>query len=117
MTDPDDTRLPSLTVQHTFLFEELLALLIGTLDIDSSTNCLVVRTPSAERPFDVAWPLGSTIAIRDGIPALIDATGQTVAHVGDEVSVGGGWISTTTAGVTSCTGQDHVWVGHHPRRI
>jgi hypothetical protein len=116
VTDPDDARLPGMTVQQTFLLEELMAQLIGILDIDPSTNCLVVRTPSTERPFDVAWPLGSTVAIRDGKPALIDATGQTVAHVGDEVSVGGGWISTTTAGVIPCTGQDHVWMGHHPRR-
>lgn len=122
-----DTRLPGMTVQHTFLLEELLAQLIGILDIDPSTNCLVVRTPvghidetggitSIDTLIDVAWPIGSTIAIRDGKPALVDATGQPVAHVGDEVSVGGGSISTTTAGVISCTGQDHVWVGHHPRR-
>lgn len=128
MTDPNDAQLPGLTVQRTFLLEELLAQLIGTVDIDPSTNCLVVRirvghvdeslgVAFADRLIDVAWPLGSTIAIRDDKPAVLDATGQTVAHVGDEVSVGGGWVPTTTAGVISCTGQDHVFVGHHPQRL
>ncbi|MFD3399231.1 hypothetical protein ACFWUU_01060 [Kribbella sp. NPDC058693] len=129
MTEPNaDARLPGMTVQHTFLLEELLAQLIGTLDIDPATNCLVVRVQvsrlddklgivPAEHLVDVAWPLGSTIAIRDNKPALLDATGQTIAHVGDEVSVGGGSVPTTTANVVPCTGQDHVFVGHHPRRL
>ena len=107
--------IPGLTVQRTFLLEELMAQLIGTLDIDPSTNCLVVRTP--DRLFDVAWPLGSTVDIRDNKLALLDATGQTIAHVGDEISVGGGFIPTSTAGVVSCTGQDHVFMGHHPQRF
>jgi hypothetical protein len=117
-----------LTVQRTFLLEELLAQLIGILDIDPATNCLVVRhqvghideslgVAFADELIDVAWPLGSTVAIRDGKPAILDATGQTIAHVGDEVSVGGGRVPTTTAGVVSCAGQDHVFVGHHPRRL
>jgi hypothetical protein len=120
--------VPGLTVQHTFLLEELMAQLIGTLDIDPSTNCLVVRhqvgyldesrgVVFTDKLVDVAWPLGSTIAIRDDKPALIDANGITVAHVGDEISVGGGYVATTTAGVVSCTGQDGVFMAHHPQRI
>jgi hypothetical protein len=129
MTEPNDNgRLPGMTVQHTVLLEELLAQLIGTLDIDPATNCLVVRiqvgqvdesrgVAFADRLIDVAWPVGSTVAIRDDKPAILDATGQTIAHVGDEVALGGGQVPTTTANVVSCTGQDHVFVGHHPRRL
>ncbi|MER7249910.1 hypothetical protein [Kribbella sp. NPDC000426] len=120
--------VPGLTVQRTVPQIELHAQLIGTLDIDPATNCLVVRMQVSvfdesraivhvDKLVDVAWPVGSTIGIRDGRPALLDPTGQTVAHVGDEVSVGGGWVPTTKADVISCTGQDHVFVGHHPERL
>jgi hypothetical protein len=129
MTEPDDNvRLPGMTVQHTFLLEELLAQLIGILDIDPATNCLVVRIQVghpdesrgdafSDRLIDVAWPVGSTVAIRDDKPAILDAAGQTIAHVGDEVALGGGSVPTSTANVTSCTGQDHVFIGHHPQRL
>ena len=120
--------IPGLTVQRTTPQIELHAQLMGILDVDPSTNCLVVRfqvghidesgaITDVDHLTDVAWPVGSTVAIRDDKPALIDPTGQTVAHVGDEISVGGGWIPTTTADVESCTGQDHVFMGHHPQRL
>ena len=58
---------------------------------------------------DVAWPPGWSVAIRDGVVALIDATGQTAARVGDEVWVGGGFVTPDQADVVSCTGHDSVF--------
>jgi hypothetical protein len=86
MTEPQhDGRLPGLTVQRTISYWHML--------------------------IDVAWPFGWTVAVRDNRTALIDATGQTAGHLGDEIILGGGSIATTDADVTSsCTGQDSVFV-------
>lgn len=66
--------------------------MIGTLEIDTSTNCLVVRiavgTGDRLVDVDVAWPPGWSVAIRDGEIVLIDAAGQTARRLGDEVWVG-----------------------------
>jgi hypothetical protein len=116
----DDGRLPGLTVQRTTLFEELHARLFGTVAIDPSTNCLVLRMPggklvdgvvvSEDRLIDVAWPVGWSVGIRDGKVALIDLAGQVVGYLGDEVSVGGGFVDVATANVVSCTGKQQVFL-------
>ncbi|MEU4392987.1 hypothetical protein [Kribbella sp. NPDC023855] len=102
---------------------DLQAQLIGTLEVDASTHCLVVRmevsTPVVDgqhrvrfetsyQLVDVAWPTGWSIAIRDGEVALIDAMGQTAARLGDEVYVGGGFVTPKQADAIPCTG--HEWV-------
>jgi hypothetical protein len=87
--------------------------LMGTLEIDPSTNCLVVRmgnTLVGDMLVDVAWPLGWSVAIRGGEIALIDAAGQTAGRLGDEVWVGGGSIDAAQAKVVSCTGSKQVFV-------
>ncbi|MEV4261966.1 hypothetical protein [Kribbella sp. NPDC049584] len=118
----DDARLPGLTVQRTVSYWHMQAQLTGTLDVDPATNCLVLRTPFGhidelggitfiDTLIDVAWPFGWTVAVHDNRTALIDATGQTAAHLGDEIILGGGSVATTDADVTSsCTGQDSVFV-------
>jgi hypothetical protein len=93
------------------------AQLIGTLEIDTSTNCLVVRiavgtaagTGDSLVDVDVAWPPGWSVAIRGGEIALIDAAGQTAGRLGDEVWVGGGSVDATRANVVSCTGSKKVF--------
>lgn len=130
MTEPQhDARLPGLTVQRTISNWRMQSQMMGTLDVDPATNCLVLRAPfsyidelgsiaSSERLIDVAWPAGWTVAIRDNRTALIDATGQTAAYVGEEVSLGGGSIATAAADVTSsCTGQDSVFVASELSRL
>ena len=123
MTEPQhDARLPGLTVQRTISYWHMQARLTGTLAVDPATNCLVLRAPGGyidelgsitfiDKLIDVAWPFGWTVGVRDNRTALIDATGQTAAHLGDELILGGGSIATTDADVTSsCTGQDSVFV-------
>jgi hypothetical protein len=93
-----DAAMPGLTVQREAPTVALQAQLIGTLGIDTSTNCLVVRTPMGNAAgtdslvdIDVAWPPGWSVALRDGTLALIDATGQLACRPGDEITVGGGF--------------------------
>ncbi|WP_427891054.1 hypothetical protein ACQHIV_01940 [Kribbella sp. GL6] len=88
------------------------AALEGTIEV-TSTNCLVVRMPYTSPPgveryrnVDVAWPLGWSAGVREGTPVLIDADGQVVARLGDEVRVGGGFIEAARIGVVPCTGQE-----------
>jgi hypothetical protein len=92
-----DAPMPGLTVQRKAPTVASQSRLIGTLEIDTSTNCLVVRTPISTVPgteslvdVDVAWPPGWSVALYDGTPALIDAAGQLAGRPLDEVDVGGG---------------------------
>ena len=111
-----DAPMPGLTVQREVPTVALQSRLIGTLEIDTSTNCLVVRTPMGTAAgtdslvdIDVAWPPGWSIALRDGTPALIDATGQLACRPGDEVAVGGGFVDIARIDVVSCTGQKRIF--------
>jgi len=111
-----DAALPGLTVQREAATVALHAALSGTLEIDASTNCLVVRTRMGTGAgtgrfvdIDVAWPPGWSVALRDGTPALIDETGQLACRPGDEIAVGGGFEDTSRIGVVSCTGRGRVF--------
>lgn len=122
-TQSHDAAMPGLTVQREAPTVALQAQLIGTLEIDTSTNCLVVRTPMGTAAgtnrlvdIDVAWPPGWSVALRDGTPALIDATGQLAARPGDEIAVGGGFEDTTRIGVVSCTGQERIFEAYELTR-
>jgi len=118
-----DAAMPGLTVQREASTVALQAGLIGTLEIDASTHCLVVRSPISTSPgidslvdIDVAWPPGWSVALRDGTPALIDATGQLACRPGDEITVGGGFKDTSRIGVVSCTGQGRVFEAYELTR-
>jgi hypothetical protein len=118
-----DAPMPGLTVQREAPTVPLQARLIGTLEIDTSTNCLVVRTPMGTAAgtdslvdIDAAWPPGWSVALRDGTPALIDATGQLACRPGDEIAVGGGFKDTTRIGVVSCTGQERIFEAYKVTR-
>ena len=111
-----DAAMPGLTVQREAPAVALQAQLIGTLELDTSTNCLVVRTPMGTAAgtdslvdIDVAWPPGWSVALRDGTPALIDATGQLACRLGDEITVGGGFVDIARIDVVSCTGQERIF--------
>jgi hypothetical protein len=111
-----DAAMPGLTVQRKAPTVALHAGLPGTLEIDVSTNCLVVRTRMGTGAgtgrfvdIDVAWPPGWSVALRDGTPALIDATGQLACRLGDEITVGGGFVDIARIDVVSCTGQERVF--------
>ncbi|GAA1148221.1 hypothetical protein GCM10009630_53470 [Kribbella jejuensis] len=111
-----DAALPGLTVQREVATVALQAQLTGTLGIDASTNCIVVRSLISTSPgtdslvdIDVAWPPGWSVGLRGGAPALIDETGQVACRPGDEIALGGGFKDTSRMGVVSCTGQGRVF--------
>jgi hypothetical protein len=119
-----DAAMPGLTVQRKVPTVWLQAQLIGTLGIDTSTNCLVVRTPMGTAAgtdilvdIDVAWPPGWSVALRDGTPALIDATGQLAARPGDEIAVGGGFVDTVVLDIVSCTGKERIFEAYQLTHI
>ncbi|WUJ69474.1 hypothetical protein OG809_30780 [Kribbella soli] len=118
-----DAALPDLTVQRKAPTVAMQAALPGTLEIEASTNCLVVRSPMSFAPgvdtlvdIDVAWPPGWSVALRDGTPALIDANGQLACRPGDEVVVGGGFKDTSRMGIGSCTGKGRVFEAYELTR-
>lgn len=101
----------------------LQAGLIGTLEIDTVTNCLIVRTQISLAAgihslvdIDVAWPPGWSVALRDGVIALLDAAGELGGRLGDEVTVGGGFVDTAIADVVSCTGQERIFQAYELTR-
>jgi hypothetical protein len=123
-TQNPDAEMPGLTVQRKAPTVALQAGLNGTLEIDTSTNCLVVRTPMSTPAdpdrlvdIDVAWPPGWSVALRDGTPALIDATGQLACRLGDEITVGGGFVDLARIGVVSCTGQERIFQASELTRV
>jgi hypothetical protein len=118
-----DAAMPGLAVQRKAPTVALQAGLPGTLEIDASTNCLVVRTRMGTGAgtgrfvnIDVAWPPGWSVALRDGVVALLDAAGQMSGRLGDEVTVGGGFVDTATADVVSCTGQERIFQAYELTR-
>ena len=119
-----DAAMPGLTVQRKAPTVALHAGLPGTLEIDTSTNCLVVRTRMGTGAgtgrfvdIDVAWPPGWSVALRDGKPALIEATGQLACRLGDEITVGGGFVDAARIGVVSCTGQERIFQASELTRV
>ncbi|MFI7066041.1 hypothetical protein ACIBL3_33930 [Kribbella sp. NPDC050124] len=106
MLTSDEFQLPQLTVQQSPA-RNMAARLPGILALNEAANCLVVDKNG--RHIDVAWPPGWSVALRDGSIALIDATGQTFAKLGDTVSLGGGYILASVAHTTSCLGTEKVW--------
>jgi hypothetical protein len=100
--------LPGLSVQRTIAVEAMQAQLIGTMEIDASTNCLMFRAGGTL--LEVAWPWGWTVEIRSGEVALVDERGETVCWVGEEISIGGGFMDAGTADIVSCAGRGRVFI-------
>jgi hypothetical protein len=57
-------------------------------------GCLAVESSSIDRRRTyVVWPDGTTLTHRDGErPVLIDAIGTELARLGDDVTLGGGYV-------------------------
>jgi hypothetical protein len=100
--------LPRLSVQRLIATEAMQAQLIGTLEIDSSTNCLMFR--DGPTVVEVAWPWGWTVDIRSGEIALIDERGETVCWLGEEISIGGGTVDAASADIVSYAGHQRVFL-------
>jgi hypothetical protein len=54
-------------------------------------GCLAVADRSP-RPIYVVWPDGYTMVFRQEVSVLIDAVGREVSRLGDEVTLGGGYV-------------------------
>lgn len=100
--------LPGLSVKRAIAFEAMQAQLIGTVEVDGSTNCLMFRYGATL--VEVAWPWGWSVEIRLGEIALVDERGETVCWVGEEISIGGGFLDAADAEIVSCAGQERVFV-------
>ena len=118
-----DVPIPGLTIQSRIPTVVMQAALEGTIEV-TSTNCLVVRILHSTAPYvdsytdvDVAWPLGWSAGIREGTPVLVDADGQVVARLGDEVRIGGGFIEAARIGVAPCTGQKGTFEAYQLSRL
>lgn len=105
----DEPQPPRLTVQQRAA-KSMAARLEGNLVVDKTANCLVVH--KSGRYVDVAWPPGFSTAVRDGSVALLDASGQVVAKLGDTVVLGGGYVAPSAAHAISCAGSERVFAAH-----
>lgn len=52
---------------------------------------------------------------RDGVTLLVDAEGQPLGRVGDEVAVTGGYVSPASLNAISRTGDSSVFAAHELR--
>lgn len=64
------------------------ALAFGAITVHN--GCLAIQ--GGGRPTYVVWPQGFTLVHRGDRTVLIDPTGREVGEIGDEVSLGGGYI-------------------------
>ena len=64
------------------------ALLSGTLAVNNQTG---LGVENGGEKMAVEWPFGYTARMELGVIVLVDETGKSVAKVGDEISVGGGF--------------------------
>jgi hypothetical protein len=57
-------------------------------------GCLAVEgSPTDRRPTYVLWPDGTALVYRDGeLPVLIDTVGTEIARLGEDVTLGGGYV-------------------------
>jgi hypothetical protein len=69
-------------------------------------GCLAVAgSPDDRRPTFVLWPDGYALVDRGGgDPVLIDAVGHEIARLGDEVSLGGGYVPPDNANAATIGG-------------
>ncbi|MDX6282463.1 MAG: hypothetical protein QOH03_3534 [Kribbellaceae bacterium] len=107
--------LPGLSVQRLIALRAMQARLTGTVEIDGTTNCLMLR--HGDRLVEVAWPWGWSVEIRSGEVALVDERGETVCWVGEEISIGGGYMDAAAADVVSCAGRAGVFIASGAVRV
>jgi hypothetical protein len=76
----------------TYVFEGASMLALGGGRLVIHNGCLAVADRSP-RPIYVLWPDGYSLVYRDReIPVLIDPVGREVARLGEEVTLGGGYV-------------------------
>jgi hypothetical protein len=76
----------------------MAALIEGVLVADARWG-IALRDSGGEPVRQVIWPHGFAGRVDGGRLALVDASGRVVAHVGDQVRIGGGE-----------TGSDGAWL-------
>jgi hypothetical protein len=83
----------------TYPFEGLSMLALGGGRLVVHNGCLAVESSSTDRrPTYVLWPDGTALVFRDGeVPVLIDAVGTEIARLGDDVTLGGGYVPPDSA--------------------
>lgn len=74
----------------------------GALAVDAD-GCVVLDHPELGETL-VAWPTGFTAKDDGGTVALVDADGQLVAHLGDQIVSGGSYGQFELTGGEECVG-------------
>ena len=90
----------------TYPFEGVAMLALGGGRLVLHNGCLAVESASTDRrPTYVLWPDGTALVYRDGDrPVLIDAVGDEIAELGDEVTLGGGYVPPENADAATIGG-------------
>jgi dipeptidyl aminopeptidase/acylaminoacyl peptidase len=88
--DPTTTDVRALTYPYTGVSMDAL----GGGRLVEHNGCLAVAdSPDDPRPTYVLWPDGYALVTREGRTVLIDAVGNEIAEMGDEIQLGGGYGS------------------------
>jgi hypothetical protein len=81
---------PARVLTYPFEGSSMLALGGGRLVIHNGCLAVAGRAP---RPIYVLWPDGYSLVFREQeVAVLIDPVGREVARLGDEVTLGGGYV-------------------------
>jgi hypothetical protein len=76
----------------TYVFDGASMAALGGGRLVIHNGCLAVAD-RAPRPIYVLWPDGYSLVYREQeVPVLIDPVGREVARLGDEVTLGGGYV-------------------------
>jgi hypothetical protein len=97
--------MPSVKVL-TYAFEGVAMQALGGGRLVVHNGCLAVESASTDRrPTYVLWPDGTALVYREGErPVLIDAVGREIAKLGDDVSLGGGYVPPENADAATIGG-------------
>jgi hypothetical protein len=77
----------------TYAFEGVAMQALGGGRLVVHNGCLAVESSPGQRRTYVVWPDGTSLVLRDGErPVLIDAVGRELARLGDDVTIGGGYV-------------------------
>lgn len=71
------------------------ALLVGTLIINDTDNCLKLQPDDEVEPILIVWQPDYFLHNDEGALQIVDRAGEIVAQVGDRLSLGGGEQSVT----------------------
>jgi hypothetical protein len=87
-------------------FEGVAMEALGGGQLVIHNGCLAVESASTDRrPTYVLWPDGTALVFRTGeVPILIDTVGTEIARLGDDITLGGGYVPLENADAATIGG-------------